>query len=299
MAEIPLIILRSLGILLVLIGLSGTLGGMYAVKVVHDYNLTSKTPTDMRASIYDVSRNLDAQKADTDRYLSNINSALDNASRSVIAAGDEAAIASDSVGSAASDLTNAGKALKLASSENADAGIYLGSAANELSKWADDYSYNGTPLPYKYRFDGAVSDIEMAAGKLKDSGARLESAASNMDKTASNLKKTSSDLKDSSTKLKEAGAQLNQTAEHFNNLKEPLGSLISGIAATMKSSAETIERASGIATSLKTIAYGLIGYLILLHVIILGIGIALAVIETELFLPGGGGGSSEVGADDN
>lgn len=298
MAEIPLIILRSLGILLVLIGLSGTLGGMYAVKMVYDYNLTSKTPTDVRTSISDVSKNLETKKADTDRYLSNINSALDNASRSVVASGDEAAAASDSVGSAASDLTGTGGDLKKASSENTDAGIYLSSAAKELSKWAEDYSYDGNPLPLKYKFDGAVSNIDKAAGKLKDSGTHLESAASGIEKTASNLKKTSADLKDSSTKLKEAGAELNRTTENFNNLKEPLGSLISGIATTLKSSAETIERASGIATSIKTIAYGLLGYLIMLHLIILGIGIALAVIETELFLPGGGG-ESEVGADDN
>ncbi len=283
----PSTLLRGLGITLVLIGLSGTAGGIYALKLVHSYALDSNAGF-VKTSISEMSEELDRKKAEADASISELSLNLNSASLAVASAGGKLNSTSDTISSASKNLTDAGMNIRLASWSNKDAGIYLSAGATGLKSWAAEYEYNGSTLPSKSTFDSAADKITVSAIKLEESGARLDSTARSLESTAASLSSTSSQLREASQELQSAGKNLNQTRKNFDELKEHLGSLISNTSSILKSSAENIERITGLASSVKTFAYALVGYLILLHLIILGIGVAIIIIETNLFYSGRG-----------
>lgn len=284
--EVPSVLLRGLGITLVLIGLSGTVAGIYALKLVHSYALDSDATGFVKTPISQMSEELDRKKADADASISELSLNLNNASFAVASAGRKLSSASDAIGSASKNLTDAGINIRLASWSNRDAGVYLSAGATGLKSWASEYEYNGSTLPSKSTFDSATDKITVSATKLEESGAKLDLTARNLESTALALGSTASQLRESSQELQDVGKNLNQTRKNFNELKEHLGGLISSTSSTLKSSAENIERMAGLASSVKAFAYALVGYLILLHLIILGIGVAVIIIETNIFYLG-------------
>lgn len=287
MTEIPSMVLRVLGISLVLIGLTGMLGGLYALKVVHTYDFGELSPERVTTSIEELSRELEAKKKEIDASIDEVSGHLDNASSSVSEAGKKVSQASGEVSRASRNLSIAAENLRSASSSNKDAGVYLSNAAAGLRNWAEDYEFNDSSLPYKYDFISSVEKMTTAAEKLEDTGEKLEDTSTNLKATALSLGRTSSSLEESSGELREAGGSLNQTRKKFQELKEPLGSFMLTASSALKDSTANIEALSNLASNLKTIAYALVGYLIIFHLVVLGVGIAIIIIEVNLFYAGG------------
>jgi ABC-type transporter Mla subunit MlaD len=280
-------VLRILGISLVLIGLTGTLGGLYALKMVHTYDFGELSPAKVTTSIAEISKELEIKKEEIEDSIDEVSAHLNNASSSVSEAGRKVSQASRDVSTASRNLSTAAENLRSASSYNKDAGVYLSTAATGLRNWAEDYEFNDSSLPYKYDFISSVDKIATAAEKLEDTGEKLEDTSTSLEGTASSLDKTSSSLEESSAELRDAGGSLNQTRKKFQELKEPLGSFLLTASNALKESTKDIEALSGLASSLKTIAYALVGYLIVFHLVVLGVGIAIIIIEVNLFYAGG------------
>lgn len=283
----PSVVLRALGIALVLIGLTGTIGGLYALKVVHAYDFGEWSPEKVSTSIEEISKELEKKKEEIDTAIDEVGEQLNNASESVDSAGDLVSDASGKIGEAAGNMSIASGNLRSASVYNRDAGAYLGSAATGLKEWAGNYDYNGTSLPGESDFVASVDKMKTAAGRLDDTGAKLDDTSDNIMVTALSLKESSSKLEKSSAELKDVGKNLNQTRNKFQELKEPLGSFILTASNALMDSTKNIEALSGIAASIKTVGYLLVGYLIVFHLLVLGVGIALIIIDVNLFYPGG------------
>lgn len=288
MAETPSMVLRALGISLVLIGLTGTLGGLYALKIVHTYDFGALSPATVTTSITEISKELEKKKQEIDSSIEEVSDNLRNASESVSEAGRKVSQASEDVSSASKNLSNAAENMRSSSSLDKDAGVYLSAAALGLKNWAEDYEFNGSSLPYKSDFTASVDKITSAASKLEESGEKLQDTSADMNNTALSLDRTSSRLADSSTELQDVGSSLNQTRENFQGLKEPLGGFILSASSALKESTKNIEALSGLASSLKTMAYVLVVYLIIFHLVVLGVGIAIIIIEVNLFYAAGG-----------
>ena len=283
MTDMPSAVLKVLGISLVLVGLTGTFGGLYALKVVYDYDFSSISPEVVTTSISEISLELETEKQKVETSIDDVSSYLVNASDSVSEAGDKVDEASADVSTASKNMSTAADNLRSASTLNKDAGVYMSFAAQGLEDWADAYEFNGSSLPSKSDFVASVDKLTSAAEKIEASGEKLSNTADNLEDTSRSLNRTSSSLGESSIEFRDVGENLNQTRKNFEGMKEPLGGFISSVSIALKESIENIHALSGITSNLKTIAYLLVGYLIIFHVIVLGVGIALIIIEVNLF----------------
>jgi prophage DNA circulation protein len=295
MAELPSLILKGLGIFLILIGISGTIGGIYALKVVSGYGfgtLSEKEAGTMKTSISDLVSDLDEHKTKIENTIDNTAASLEEASEAIESSGEKISLTSKTMGSASKNLTNAAITLREASLSNKNAGGSLDSSANYLETWATNFrDANGDPmsLDQKTRFDEACAKMKEASNELKETGNRLDSTASNLEKTASNLQATSLHLQESAQELKAVGEKISESSKRHGLLKSAIGDLIVYISDPLKSSVRDVDTAiyttAGVTLKMKTVLYGAIGYFILLHIIMIGAGISLLVIEVNLFYP--------------
>ena len=145
------------------------------------------------------------------------------------------------------------------------------------------YDYNlGAPRGEIKETIIQVSNIQI---KLEEDKKEIESA---IDNTAKGLKDTAeaaeaSGEKLNSPELKEMGDGLNEASENILRLKTGLTDIVTDISRPLKDTTEGLELMISMASAIKAIAYALIIYLIFVHLIIMGIGIALIVIEANLF----------------
>ncbi|NOZ76872.1 MAG: hypothetical protein GXO65_04185 [Euryarchaeota archaeon] len=279
MADIPSLILKGLGIVLILVGLSGTAAGIYGLKVVYDYG--PEKIGGATGSITEVRDTLIQNREEITRNIEEGADRFSNTSTVITRAGESIDSAAVTVGSAAESISRASAGIEAASASNKEAGDLLEDAATGLRSWAEDYSYNGSPLPQKSSFQSAVGKIEDASAKLKASGDDLDSGAAELEKTATALNGTMAKLGQASLQLKEAGASLQGASENFEALRKPSRSVIGEMISPLEDTTEGLASRG----DTKTYAYLVIGYFILLHVMMLGLGIALVIIEINLFYP--------------
>lgn len=295
MAELPSLILKGLGIFLILIGLSGTIGGIYALKVVSGYSfgpLSEKEAGTMKTSISDLVSDLDEHKTEIENTIDSTAVSLEEASEAIGSSGEKISMTSETMGSASENLTNAAITLREASLSNKNAGASFNSSADYLETWAINFrDANDDPmsLGQKTRFDDACAKMKEASNELKETGNRLDSTASNLEKTASNLQATSLHLQESAQELKAVGEKISESSKKHGLLKSAIGDLIVYISDPLKSSIRDVDTAIyttlGVTLKMKTMLYGAIGYFILLHLTMIGAGISILVIEVNLFYP--------------
>ncbi len=281
----PSTMIRGTGVLLVIIGLSGAIGGIYALKVVHDYDFVSVGTAGVETSISDMSASLEQNKQDVDSALSNTTSSLNTTSKSLADTGTRMGSTSEKLESSSIHLNESAKQLEGASSLNEEAGEDLYDAYEKLTEWSDDYSSNGSPLPQKSTFDAGTLKIKEASRKLEVMGDKLKSSSESLEKSANDLNEASLDMDRSSETLKTAGEDLTKSSESLEKFKSPLVGMLTDVSTPLKDLNSNIESISNIGSNLQTGAYALIGYTILLHIILLFIGVALIVIDVNLFYP--------------
>jgi ABC-type transporter Mla subunit MlaD len=280
MADVPSLILKGLGIILILVGLTGTGCGLYALKVVHDSGGEIGTAT---GSILEIRDTLNKNRDDITSNLETGAGRFSDASVAVTGAGDEVEAAAATLGSVAASMTRASADMRSASSANKEAGDNLKEAASGLRDWADAYSFNGTPLPQKSAFLDAVGRIEDASLKLKETGDRLASSSENLENSAISLNGTRTKLEETSVQLRGTGSSLQGASENFGALKKPFHSVIGEIISPLQDTTESLQ--AGLGGDTETYAYLVVGYFILIHLILLGLGISLVIIEINLFYP--------------
>lgn len=281
----PSAVIRGTGILLVLIGLSGTIGGIYALKLVYDYDFVSVGTAGVETSISDMTGTLEKNKQEVDSALSNASLSLKITSESLIDTGTRMGSTSKKLESSSINLNESAKQLKRASSLNTDAGVDLNYAYEKLSEWSDSYTSNGSPLPQKSIFDSGILKIKETSRKLEVMGDKLESTSDSLEKSANDLNDASLGLQESSERLKNAGENLTKSSESLEKFKSPLVGMLTDVATPLEDLSSNIGSISNIGPNLKTGAYALVSYIIFLHIIILFIGVALIVIEVNLFYP--------------
>jgi DNA repair ATPase RecN len=283
--DLPSFLLKALGVVLILLGIAGTAGGFYALKIVYEYDFEGVTPEKVSASISDMTMSLGENRKGVESSITNTSRNIREASEAVAAAGDEINRAAEEIEASSQSLTTAAEELSLASQLNRDAGVYLNDAADDLSAWAESYTFNGSPLPQKSTFQSAVDKIRVSSEKLESSAIKLDSASKKISETANHLTATSSKLNSSAKSLKTTGVVLNQSGTSLESMKYPLGGVINDVTSPIKELEDSITAISDVRENIKTVSYAVVGYLILFHLILLGIGLALIIIEINLFYP--------------
>ncbi|MFQ5815212.1 MAG: hypothetical protein ACE5G7_01795, partial [Candidatus Hydrothermarchaeaceae archaeon] len=207
--EFPSLWLRGLGVLLIVIGLIGSATGIYALRLVGSYSEQVEPGTlEMETGLTDLTSILKNKKTDFESSIDEASGGLEDASMGIKDAGGEVHSASVSVNMASKNLTTASAELTRSAQLDVEAGAYLKGASEGLTLWADNYEFNGSPLPDKALFKGAVGNMSNASEKLEESGAKTKAAAENLGDTAMRLEETAKELEETSNELKDVGEKL-------------------------------------------------------------------------------------------
>jgi hypothetical protein len=158
-----------------------------------------------------------------------------------------------------------------------DASLYLIKASQDLESWVEAYEAQ-EPFPAKHIFVNASKNIKLASKKFEESGEELYSISENLNATAFSLMQISSELEHFSHDILNSGKSLNKTGEALLKTNQEILREISGL---LKHASNTISKESSKA---QMIVNAFLVYFVLLHLLILGIGIALIVIEMNLFI---------------
>ncbi len=284
--DFPSFLLRALGVFLVLLGLTGMAAGIYGLSLVGGYEgeLASASGA-IKESLNASSFSLKDMGIEVEASIGDTSSGMGEASLGIEKAGEEIDSASKGLKGASEKLTATAGDLTLASNLNEEAGRYLGDAALGLGTWADNYEFNGSPLPGKDSFKDALENMSTASSKLSESGDKMSAAAGGIEATASNLGETSTKLEKTSEELGGVGSYLGDASTDIGKLNEPLGKLISEIAVPLEDSVSGVDTAKKtIPRVLSVLRVGLV-YFIFMHLTLVGMGLALIVIEVNLFYP--------------
>ncbi|MEE8167281.1 MAG: hypothetical protein V3T58_00210 [Candidatus Hydrothermarchaeales archaeon] len=285
--EFPSFLLKALGAFLVILGFIGVMVGVYAITVVRNYDGEAALATaDLRSSLSDTSASLRGRKLALETSIGDSSSNLKAASLSIDRAGSEVHSASTDLSSASGNLNAAAVELEGASRLNAEAGLSLNASAQGLREWADSYEFNGSPLPGKASFELAIDNMSTASSRLEAAGDKIGEASKGIEKTASDLGKTSKKLEGTSASLVDVGSKLKDAGESIDNLRAPLVGIVSEVAVPLEDSVEGMDIVGGMLSRAKSLIYVAIGYFILVHLVFIGLGIALITIEVNLGYPG-------------
>lgn len=280
MPDFPSLILKGLGIVLILLGLSGILTGLYAFTVVYEFDPASE---DLTSSLLTTQENLETQRGKIDSSVDTTSSNLSASSTGLSAAQTSQSSAAGNLTSASTGLAASVEDIRSGSQSIDKAGDYLADASDSLKSWADAYSFNGSPLPSKTSFKNAVGKIDLAATQLKTSSDKLDASASDIETTAVDISVAATALSASSDGLGDASTGLGRAGDAHMAMKEPMGKVIDEMSGPIKDTTEGISDA--MSSDGKIYVYMLVGYFTLIHMIILGLGIALVIIEINLFYP--------------
>jgi hypothetical protein len=284
--EFPSLWLRGLGVLLIIIGLIGSAVGFYAIKLVSDYvGEAGPEALEMQVGLTDLSQTLRNRKTEFESSIDEASDSLNDASTSIDNSGINIRSASTAVDIASRNLKAASTELRISGELDAEASAYLQGASEVLRLWANSYEFNGSQLPNKALFERAVENMSMASNKLGESGARTEAVAYNISETATSLEAIAVELREASDGLVSAGKDLGKSGGSLSKLKRPIGGLMWDIIVPLDSSARNTKLLRDVAVNAKNWAYLVLGYLIVMHLIFVGIGISLLIIDVNLFYP--------------
>ncbi len=131
----------------------------------------------------------------------------------------------------------------------------------------------------------AITEISSMQRKLEEDKGEIKAA---VDKATSSLKKSGEAASESGRKLnspelEEMGEGLEETSDSLQVLNTLVDDVITDVSQPLSDTVDSLELVVEMASSIKAIAYALILYLIFVHLVIIGIGIALLAIEANLF----------------
>lgn len=285
MPEMPSLLLKGLGILLVFIGLLGTIGGGIALALVHDYDFGTPSGT-FKAQVGDISASLGSKSTTLEDSLGSAKENSGEVSLALSDASGEVNQAASSIKEASGELEDAADDIDSAAFTNRQSAGYIKEASDGLKTWANLYSdADGNSLPSKSSFDSSVNKLALASDKMKETTVNLENAASDIQSTAASLDSTSQKLKDTSLSFSNAGTNMGEMGEDLDTVKDPLVSLINDLTITVGGMEQSVETVASASSGIKTIIYVTLSYLIFIHFILLLLGIALVIIEVNLFYP--------------
>ncbi|HEQ78033.1 MAG TPA: hypothetical protein ENI78_00200 [Euryarchaeota archaeon] len=280
MAGMSSFLLKGLGVLLVFIGLLGVFGSIAGIMMVHGHKFGS---IGIKEEVQQVSGQLTDKEIKLKESFDLTRKGMLGASASVSSAGAAVNKASGTLALASESTKAASSDINEASNNQRSAALLLHEASQQLDSWADSYSYNGTPLPQKADFESAVSKIDAASEKLSSSGDNLASTSTQLDYTASNLYASSSNLGATSKSLANMSKNLKSSGDSFLNIEKPLTVLINNMVSILNSAKNSIETLSRASASIKLGLYVLLSYMFLFHLIMLLLGLALIIIDINLF----------------
>lgn len=131
----------------------------------------------------------------------------------------------------------------------------------------------------------AIAEISSMQRKLEEDKGEIKVA---VDKATSSLKKSGEAASESGRKLNspelvEMGEGLEEASDSLQVLNTIVEDVITDVSQPLSDTVDSLELVVEMASSIKAIAYALILYLIFVHLVIIGIGIALLAIEANLF----------------
>ena len=273
-------LLRGLGIFMIIVGICGIGTGLYALKVVHTHDIEKLSTQEIKQSITENSEDLKGKKSEIENSLTGLRDKVYTASQNTMNASESIKESSLSIAKASSELSLASTELSEASNLNNEAADYLNQSAQLLKNWATNYDING-----KYEFRYALDSMITASQRLKESSIKLNDTANKLEDTAESLSATSVHLNDTSIELAETGSKLQESSQEFESFKNPVVGILSNTISTLEDWSKSIDSASGVFKNTKKLIYGMMGYFILIHFIILALGIALIAIEINLRYP--------------
>ncbi len=130
-----------------------------------------------------------------------------------------------------------------------------------------------------------ITDITNIQRKLEEDRKDLESA---IDKATQELEASGEAAVDAGNKLdspeiKNMGRGLYAASKSIRELNTVFTNIILDVSRPLNDTVESLELVVAMASSIKAIAYALIIYLVFIHLVIMGVGVALIVIEANMF----------------
>ncbi|MEE8358442.1 MAG: hypothetical protein V3R82_03435 [Candidatus Hydrothermarchaeales archaeon] len=145
---------------------------------------------------------------------------------------------------------------------------------------------------YEYNLGSSRGDVKEAIAEISSMQKKLEEDKGEIkaavDKATSSLKKSGEAASESGRKLNspelvEMGEGLEEASDSLQVLNTLVENVITDVSQPLSDTVDSLELVVEMASSIKAIAYALILYLIFVHLVIIGIGIALLAIEANLF----------------
>ncbi|RMF90037.1 MAG: hypothetical protein D6733_04885 [Methanobacteriota archaeon] len=237
--ETAFILIRVIAIFLILVGVLGTVSGIYGLVLVKNYGGAGFSTAQASESILDAALLLTRDK-------NTLQGSLEEAGKSVGSASEKTSKASAELAAGAGSIKDSSEADK--------------EAADELRAAADamDTLWGPTNVAVKLR---------AAADKMEESALKREAA--------------SAALQSSSEELREVSASLNETGSDIMDASSSVGSMISRVTENLNDLVEWLQKLDVKGT--KTILYEIVLYLIVIHMLFAGVGVALLLIDANLY----------------
>ncbi len=145
---------------------------------------------------------------------------------------------------------------------------------------------------YEYNLGSSRGDVKETITEISNIQRKLDEDKEEIkvavDKATSSLKKSGEAASESGRKLnspelEEMGKGLEEASDSLQVLNTIVDDVITDVSQPLSDTVDSLELVVEMASSIKAIAYALILYLIFVHLVIIGIGIALLAIEANLF----------------
>ncbi len=263
-SNVPFII-KSIGILLVFVGVIGFVSGIFALNVVNGFSEV-KISRDASKELVEASTLLARDK-------NNIQGALDDASSSLATVSGDLMDASSDIAGTAASLEKTSGDIGGAASSLAESAASDRAAAGDLRASADamDVLWGPTDVATKLR---------SAASKMEESASRLEAGSVKLGDASASTKDASTRLAESSTELKTVGSGLNKTGDKIGEAASAVGQMTTRFITNINNLLSGVEWLEGANT--KTILSQLIIYLMVIHLLFAATGGALILLSANI-----------------
>ncbi|MFQ5801200.1 MAG: hypothetical protein ACE5HH_05730 [Candidatus Hydrothermarchaeales archaeon] len=259
-------VVRAVGILLILVGVTGVISGIYALTLVNDYAGSNLSTRQASKSVIDATLLLSKDTDEIKGSLLDTGDDLEEASKKIEGA---SAGLSDTSASLEGYSTNIDAAAdSMASSAQADK-----DAAAQLLASAD-----------------AIEAVSPETGdKLRAAGRKIEESGNDMNATSASLKKASLKIKEASAKLKDSSEELKGVSVNLNDTSGSIGSVASSfegmttrLTTNLNDLVEGLQLLDTVGDK-KTLLYEVVIYFIVVHLLFAGTGVALLLMAGNLY----------------
>jgi|GEM_PF-4775373 len=263
-SNVPFII-KSIGILLVFVGVIGFVSGIFALNMVKGF------------SEVEVSRDASKELVEASTLLArdknNIQGALDEASESLATVSGDLTDASD-------DLSSTAASLEKTAGDIGDAAMSLAESAASDRAAAGDLKASADAMDTLWGPTDVASNLRSAASKMEESATRLEAGSVKLGDASASTKDASTKLTDSSAELETVGSGLNETGDKIGEAALAVGQMTTRFITNINNLLSGIEWLEGADT--KAILSQIIIYFMLIHLLFAATGGALILLSANI-----------------